>query len=309
MGGQVPKDPAPDHHIASLATLQHGVVSRKQLLRLGLSGRMIERRIEAGRLYPLHRGVYAVGHERLSTRSRWLAAVLTCGEHAVLSHRSAAALWGLARVHRGPIEVSSRRRRQGPGLRVRERRIGREDRAVRDSIPVTSVARTLIDLVGILDDRRFERTWEEADRLGLLELRTLEQSWSRARGRPGAGRIHDLIVAARDPVRTRSPLEDRFAVFCREQRFPRPSFNVLVLGHEVDALWPRQKLAVELDSFEFHGHRAAFERDRSRDMELQVAGYRVIRVTHRRLDGDSLTLAHEIRALLRRSLGTLDTHA
>jgi very-short-patch-repair endonuclease len=146
--------------------------------------------------------------------------------------------------------------------------------------------------------KRLESAWEEADRLGLLELRAVEQVCERGYGRRALRPIRRLLAEARAATITRSPLEDDFAAFCRDYDLPTPSFNTTVLGFEVDALWPRQRLAAELDSWEFHGHRAAFERDRARDAALQVAGYRIVRVTHRRIHGEAGKLAGEIRALL-----------
>jgi very-short-patch-repair endonuclease len=263
---------------------------------------MVEHRVAIGRLNPIHRGVYALGHEKLSRRSHWMAAVLSCGEGALLSHGSAAALWGLSRS-RMPIEVISRSGRRERGLLVRKSRIHPEDRTEVDAIPVTSVPRTLLDLAGIWDRERVEHAWEEADRLGLLELRAVERVCERARGRKGSATIRRLIATAWEPVRTRSPLEDRFAVFCRERGLPMPVFNCSVLDREVDALWPRERVIVELDGFEFHGHRAAFERDRTRDAALAVAGYRVLRLTYLRLESEPDEIAGEIRSLLRLGRG------
>jgi very-short-patch-repair endonuclease len=148
--------------------------------------------------------------------------------------------------------------------------------------------------------KRLESAWEEADRLNLLELNAVERVCERGYGRRALRPIRRLLAEARAATITRSPLEDDFAAFCREHSLPTPVFNTTVLGFEVDALWPRHCLAVELDSWSFHGHRAAFERDRARDTALQVAGYRTIRITHRRLHDEAPTLERELRALLER---------
>lgn len=298
-GGHGTGRDALDRRAGDLATIQHGVVARRQLLELGFSTSMVEHRLAKGWLRPLHRGVYALGHEKLSMRGRWMAATLACGDGAMLSHGSAAALWGLTRP-RGPIEIVGRNWRRSPGLMARESRVHPEDRHEIDAIPVCSVARTLLDLAGIWDAERVERVWEEADRLGLLELRAVEQARGRATNRKGAARIRLLAAAAREPVRTRSPLEDRFAVFCRERGLPAPVFNSSVLDREVDALWPRERLIVELDGFAFHGHRAAFERDRAWDAALQIAGYRVLHLTWLRLEKEPVQIVRQIRTLLRR---------
>jgi very-short-patch-repair endonuclease len=221
----------------------------------------------------------------------------------LLSHRSAAALWGLARRRSLLIDITAATGRQGvcrrEGIFIHRGRIHPEDRTSRAGIPITTVARTLFDFAEVMSLKRLESAWEEADRLGLLELRAVEKVCERGHGRRALRPIRRLLAEARAATTTRSPLEDDFATFCREHDLPTPSFNTTVLGFEVDALWPRQRLAVELDSWEFHGHRAAFERDRARDTTLQVAGYRIIRVTHRRLHSEADVLASEIDRLLR----------
>ena len=146
----------------------------------------------------------------------------------------------------------------------------RRDRAVVDAIPVTSVARTLFDLAEVVDERRLERAFEEADRLNLLAMRALEAVCERGRGRRALRPIRRLIDEAAEPAKTRSPLESRFAAFCREHGLPPAATNVELLGHEADAFWPREQLVVELDGYAFHRHRAAFERDRAKDAAMQA---------------------------------------
>jgi very-short-patch-repair endonuclease len=289
----------------ALAERQHGVVAQRQLIALGLSQRAIERRLESWRLRLVHREVFAVGHSRLSQQGRWLAAVLAYGEGALLSHRSAAALWGISRPWAPAVDVTAPTGRQG--IRRREKiwihrgRLDPEDRVVRAGIPVTTVARTLFDLAEFASLKRLESAWEEADRLNLLQLRAVEGVCERGHGRRALKPIRRLLIEARAAMITRSPLEDAFAAFCREHSLPMPAFNTTVLGYEVDALWPAQLLAAELDSWEFHRHRAAFERDRARDAALQVAGYRTLRITDRRMNNEASALASELRALLGRS--------
>jgi very-short-patch-repair endonuclease len=287
-----------ERELAQLAKKQYGVLSRQQLLSAGLSQRTIRRRLEAGRLRLLHRGVYAHGAGDINIRGTWLAAVLVIGEGAVLSHHSAAALWGLRSNRPGPIEVSAGRARSRHGIRVHEGGIHRDERTVVNGIPVTTVARTLFDLAEVTGERTVESAFEEADRLGLLQMRALEAVCARGHGRRALRVIRPLIDAALKPETTRSPLEDRFLEFCREHDLPQPQTNVLVLGYEVDAHWPEQRLVVEADSWSFHHHRAAFERDRARDAAMQAEGYRALRVTSRRLEDEPKTLAAELRRLL-----------
>lgn len=286
-----------ERELAKLASRQHGVLSRQQLLASGLGPRSITRRIEAGRLHPVHRGVYALGHNRLDQRGQWMAAVLAGGDGTVLSHRSAAALWGLMRAAT-PIEITAPRGRRRPSIVVHESGLSPAERTARARIPVTTVARTLFDLAEVVDERRHERAWEEADRLGLLKMQAVEDVCARGHGRHALPLIRRLIESARLPETVCSPLEERFLEFCREREFPQPQTNVLVLGKEVDAYWPGARLVVESDGWSVHGHRAAFERDRARDAAMQVQGYRVLRVTDRRLTYEPNELAAELRALL-----------
>ncbi|MGC1166954.1 MAG: type IV toxin-antitoxin system AbiEi family antitoxin domain-containing protein [Solirubrobacterales bacterium] len=297
--------------MAQLATRQHGVVALAQLAKLGFGVRAVERRLRDGRLHKLHRNVYAVGHTRVSQHGFWWAAVLAYGDESLLSHRSAAALWGLARRRAGAIDVTAPLGRQGPsrrdGIWIHRGRLHTEDGDERAGIPVTSVARTLFDYAEVVDFQRLERAWEETDRLKLLRLREVERVCERGYGRRALKPIRRLLAETQAVTRTRSPLEDRFQRFCRFYDLPAHSTNVEVLGKEVDVLWPAAKLIVELDSWEFHSHRAAFQRDRARDTRLLVAGYRTARVTHDRLDKEATALAAEIRELLRAHVVTAST--
>jgi hypothetical protein len=288
--------------LAHLATRQHGVVARRQLQSLGFGAKAIKAALAEGRLSPLHEEVYAVGHTRIPQRGYWWAAVLAYGPGALLSHRTAAALWGFQRTRRGPVHVTAPCGRQGvrrrEGLWVHRSKLAPEDRTTREGLPVTTVARTLFDFAEIAPFEWLKGAAEEADRLKLLRLAELEQVCECSRGRRALRPVRQLLEDLRPPDEGHSPLEIRFPAFIREHQLPEPIQNPHVLGHEVDALWPDAKLVVELDSWEYHGHRAAFERDRARDPKLLIAGYRTIRVTHRRLDREAAQLAAEIRQLL-----------
>ena len=282
--------------MAALAERQHGVVGHRQLLELGLGASTIQRRVAAGRLHPIHRGTYAVGHPTLRGLGRWMAAVLACGSGALLSHRSAAAHLGLLPSARSSIDVTvERNRRGGRGIIVhRTRRIDAADRAVQDGIPVTSVMRTLVDLADVVSRRQLQQAVERAELRGAFDLRSLPD----LRGRRGRGILESLLDAYRDPPPTRSELERRFVEFYRRAGLPAPAMNVVVAGYLVDAAWHGQRLVVELDSYAHHGTRTAFEEDRRRDAALQLAGYRVLRVTHRRLEAEPAGVSRSIRALL-----------
>lgn len=288
--------------MAQLAARQHGVVSYRQLRSLGFGEEAIKAALAEHRLTSLHEEVYAVGHTRVPRRGYWWAAVLAYGPGAVLSHQSAAVLWGLRRRRRGPIHVTAACGRQGirrrEGIWIHRCKLKPEEATVHEGIPVTTVARTLFDFAEVTPYEELKKAAEAADRRNLLRLRELESICERGRGRRALRPVRQLLTELGAPAEGRSPLEIRFAEFLREHGIPAPVQNVLVLGHEVDALWPAAKLVVELDSWEHHGDRAAFERDRARDPKLLLAGYRTIRITHRRLDSEARQVADELRALL-----------
>jgi very-short-patch-repair endonuclease len=202
------------------------------------------------------------------------------------------------RSSRQPVEVTATAGRGRPGIVVHEGGIYKADRAVVTGIPVTSVARTLFDFAEVVDERQLGRAFEEADRLGLLEMRVLEEVCARGQGRRALRPIRKLIEEASGPVQGRSELEERFALFCREHDLVPTETNIEVLGHEADAFWPRERLIVELDGYAYHRHRAAFESDRAKDAARQVAGYKSIRITDRRLEREPAAIAEEIRQLL-----------
>jgi Protein of unknown function (DUF559) len=228
--------------------------------------------------------------------------VLWLGPDALISHRSAAAVWDLLPTIRSTIDVThpGRSRHSRPGILVhRVRRLHIADRNVRDGIPVTGVARTLLDLAEVVSPRQLERSVEQAERLRLFDLGEVEDLFERSRGRRGLRPLRALLGdAVAEPPPTRSELERCFLDLCRGASLPRPAVNIWVAGFEVDALWRRQRLVVELDGHAFHNSRGAFERDRFRDAELQLAGYRVVRLTHRRLAREPAAVAALLRALL-----------
>jgi hypothetical protein len=233
-----------------------------------------------------------------------MAAVLACGPRSVLSHRDAAALWGLRPTARTRTDVTVPRpaARSRPGIDVhRVRALHPDDCTIHEGIPVTTVARTLFDLAEVVRPREVERCFDEAERLRVLDLRAVEAVCARGHGRRGLKVLRPLLDDRRPSLLdTRSPLEAIFLPFCRAHGVPLPAVNVAVGAHTVDALWPSQRLVAELDSWEFHGKtRAAFEGDRRRDATLLLADHRVIRLTWRRLHREPERVAAELRALLR----------
>ena len=215
-----------------------------------------------------------------------MAAVLASGDGALLSHRSAATLWNL-RTGGTKIEVTAESSgRRGPaGLVLREtRHLHPSDRWEIDGIPITSLARTLVDLAAVVDRRRLERAFEEADRIGKLDLKKLEAALDRARGKRGVKTLRRLIAEQRTAFDTRSDLERDLIAYLREHGLPLPQCNVLVEGYLVDAYWPDRRLVVELDGYAFHDrtHRS-FDGDRERTVDLQLGGYTVVRLTSKTL--------------------------
>jgi very-short-patch-repair endonuclease len=284
-----------------LAEKQHGVAARWQLLELGLEPSAIQRRLTANRLHRVHRGVYAIGHRLITAKGRWMAAVLACGPDALLSHRQALSLWDLLGIPSGAIDVTvpGRTGRRGPkGIRIhRSEHLAAADRTQIDNIPVTSLAWTLVDHAATVHPQRVRSVLEQVQRRELhVEL---DELLERLPNRKGTKAIRGARAQMRGPAPwTQSELEDRFLALIRESGLPEPETNVFVQGDLVDVLWRDQRLIVEVDGYEFHKSRAQFESDRRRDARLQVAGYRVLRVTQQRIADDSRAVVAEIRALL-----------
>ena len=292
----------PDRVLAELAARQHGVVARSQLLARGVSARAIERRLESGHLHVLFRGAYAVGSTNVSQQGRWLAAVLSAGEEAALSHRSAAALWRLARIPDAPIEVivSSGSRARRSGLIIHRSTCSTSsDLTVNDGIPVTTVERTLVDLATRVTPRQVEEAFYRAESRGLCDRGVLSRCLAVAGTRRGSGVLRGLLADRALPLADANPgLERRFLRFCQARGLPIPAVNAPLGDHTVDCLWRERRLVVELDSWEFHRDRDSFEADRRRDGWLQSAGYRIVRVTDRRMRRAGDELEAELRALL-----------
>jgi len=273
-----------DRVIAGLAHGQWGVVARRQLMAEGVTERMIHRRLASGRLVPLYRGVYAVGHDRLRREGRWLAAVLAV-PGSVLSHRDAAGLHGLRPANHREVDVTvARGAARQRGIRIhRTRVLDARDVTTVERIPVTTVARTLVDLAGMVPADHVSKVLREAERQQVLDVRAIDEVLARTRGRRGPGheRITDALAElAQLGTTLRSPLEVAFARLVRQAGLPKPHANARVAGMEVDAHWPADRLIVELDGWEHHRAREAFQRDRVRDRELMAAGHRVVRFTH-----------------------------
>jgi very-short-patch-repair endonuclease/predicted transcriptional regulator of viral defense system len=292
------KSTTPDAVIARLAARQHGMVTRVQLLAAGLSAADIDYRVRIGRLVRIHNGVYAVGHLPPSPHARAMAAVLACGPGAVLSHRSAGALWSLGPWWSGQVDVTVRAKRSRQGIRVhRSSTLTRADTTRHYGIPVTSPARTLLDLADVLDDKALARAVNEARLAHRTTQAELAALLTRSPGR-ATTRLTPFLEQPGGP--TRSTFEDAFLKFVKRHGLPTPEVNQVVAGHEVDSLWRDQRLVVELDSRTHHDTDDAFEVDRERDADLLNAGFSVARVTSRRLRRDAAREAERLRRILDR---------
>lgn len=287
--------------LAALAARQHGVVWIAQLRgELGYSDASIESAVARGWLHRLHRGVYAVGHTDLSLHGRCLAAVRGCGAGALLSHWSAAWLWGLMSVRPVPIHVTTpipRRARRGLEIH-RSRTFQGEDSAEIEGIPVTSVARTALDMAARVRPGRVDRLLQRSEELRLFDLPEFESVLARNRGHRGTKRLRRAIVLYRPPPFTRSQLERRFLGLVADAGLPRPATGFNVAGYELDVYWPELRFAVELGVYETHGSRLSFERDPVRQEDLKLAGVELIWVTGPRLEREPDRVIERVARLL-----------
>jgi very-short-patch-repair endonuclease len=265
-----------------VAAARHRVVARRHLVAAGVGEDAIRHRLENHRLYRVHRGVYAVGTPDLDRLGRWIAAVLACGDGAVLSHRSAAALWGLLNPRAGPIEVTvpGRSSYRRPGIRVHATRsLPRADVSQTRGIPCTSVERTIIDIAGG-PAAEAERAVEQAFALRLLGRNRMAAALARANGRRGVGGLRRLLGRLLDDLPlTRSELERRFLKLVAGAGLAAPVVNRHRATHRVDFAWPDRRLVVETDGRATHDNPYAFHHDRARDLDLEPAGWHVLRLT------------------------------
>lgn len=293
-----------DWAIADLAGRQHGVVALWQLLALGVGDDAVLHRAGTGRLHRLHHGVYAVGHVSLTVRGRWMAAVLAYGPAAALSHRDAGALWQIRRDSRYLIDVTApgRSRHARPGIALhRPRLIEPDECTTHDGIPVTTIARTLIDLAAVVPLRQLTRAWDESARLGLFDIDDMHRVRARFKRRRGLRNIDLLIAQSRPlPPRTNSDLELLFLELIRAAGLPEPAVNVWIaeVAAEVDFVWATRRVVVEVDGTAYHDTPNQRDEDHARDARLQLAGYKVRRFSDRRLTLDPHGVVNDVRELL-----------
>jgi very-short-patch-repair endonuclease len=276
-------------------------VARFQLIRLGISASEIEARVRRGSLLPLFRGVYAVGHGAVGTWAHRIAAVLTVGEGAVLSHRSAATAWGMRATDgaRFDVTVASRAgRRTRPRLAEHRMAIEPFETTTLDGLPLTTPARTLVDLAEAVRPRELERAVAAAEGLRLFDLVAVQRVFDRHPARAGTRRLRALLASQElGEDLTRSELEERVLALCDRFDVARPQVNARVAGLEVDFYWPAAGLVVEADSRRHHHTRMAFERDRQRDAILLRQGLRVLRLTYARIVREPASVGADLLAL------------
>ena len=288
-----------DRLIADLADRQHGVVASWQLSALGLSRYAVRYRVRAGRLHRIHRGVYAVGYPTLTPKGHRMAAVLAHGPEAVLSHSSAAAHWGIGQPSWKYDVTTPHSKRSRRGMRTHTASLDPEEVTVRDGIPVTSVARTILDLAAVLRHDALTRLIEESDRREFFDLKALDRAIARRPHAVGIARLRTVLAAYRGTADTRSGLERGFRALIAKAGLPEPQYNVLVAGLTVDVYWPEWKLVVELDGRPYHASPRAHEQDRVRDATLQKVDIRVLRVTDERFNNDPDSVLADVLALRR----------
>lgn len=298
--GPLPLDP--DLTIAALAARHHGVVTRAQLLASGLSPGQVVRRTRRGQLHVLYRGVYAVGHRELPRNGRALAACWSAGPRGLLFDVAAAAHHGVrgSSSARWDIALSQASAWTGqPGIRPHAiSTLLPEDITCVEGVPVTTLARTVVDLAARHPARTVEKVLNEMVTMDLYDQRALDALLSRPYLR-GTKQLESILGRQQAGTTiTKSELEELLIALCDSHGIPRPQMNAWLIGLEVDALWPGTLLVVELDSARFHASRAAFERDREKGNELVVAGYTLLRVTWRQLLDDPHRVAEQLRRAL-----------
>jgi very-short-patch-repair endonuclease len=288
---------------AELAAAQHQVVGFRQLRDLDIGRGWIQHAVRTRRLHRIHNGVYAWGHKDLTRNGFLTAAVLACGKGTVLGERTATVHWDLIQSSTRAIHVLVPRKRKPmvEGVTVHlTRPLTDADWTLKDGIPVTSVARTLVDFAAVARPGELIAAIEQAERLRIFDLTAVNEVLARSNGRKGAAALRAALREIHgEPPDLRSKLEHDFRNYCKKRKLPVPSFNVVIEGFLVDAVWEHRKLVVELDSRRHHLGIRAFEGDRKRDTKLQMAGYRIARVTDQRIKHEPDELEADLRSLLK----------
>jgi very-short-patch-repair endonuclease len=285
----------------ALVRRQHGVVSRAQLLELGLRGHAIKHRLANGRLHLLYRGVYAVGRPEVTREGRWMAAVLACGPHAALSDEPAGIAWGIRPDRPVPIEISIplSLTRKRPGIVIHRRRGLAADVTRLRGIPITTPLRTLIDLATRLSTKELEAAVNEADKLDLIGPDSLRRAVDERTGRAGTAPLRQLLDRTTF-VLTDSELERAFLPIAARAGLPKPVSQRWLNGGRVDFYWPELGLVVETDGLRYHRTPAQQARDRRRDQANTAAGLTPLRFTHSQIRWEAGHVERTLRAVAAR---------
>jgi len=281
--------------IAALAGRQGGIVAIAQLLDAGLTRCAVARQVAGGRLHPVHHGVYAVGHRNLSTVGRRWSAVMAYAPDGVLSDRSSASAWGIVPVG-GKLEVTVRPagRRRRDGIVLHRRQLQTDELTRLHGLPITTPARTLLDLAATLTTKRLSTAISRAEQHRLLDFDDLHRLLARHPRRPGTPALRTVLASYSGPRDTHSALEELIA----ELDLAPPQHNVLIHGAVRDFAWPRHRLVVEADSYSWHRSPTALDDDRQRDVTLALAGWRTLRFTHAQVTQRPAYVTTAIRAAL-----------
>ena len=297
--------------IQALAAEQHGVIARRQLLAAGLSAGGVDHWVRIGRLIVVRRGVYALGHAEMRREGHALAAVLAVGDDAVLSHRSAARQWGLRPWSGAFFELSipsGRGRKPQRDLRVhRSVDLHPSEIGEDDGIPITTPARTLLDLAAVVPPHHLRRAVERAEQLEIYDHTAVLRVLAAHPGRPGSPALATLLADLHDHGTTsmsRSDLEALFLQLCLDHSLPRPQVNHYDNGRELDFRWPERRIVVETNGFWVHRSRDAFESDHERRLQLEAAGWRVVSLTWRQVVDRPNAIAAHVRRVLEEAAGT-----
>ena len=292
-----PQDRTVEEELARIASAAHGVVTRAELLRTGVTADEIRWRVRTGSLLRQHRGVYRVGHRAPSIEARYLAAVLAGGEGALLSGRAAAHLLGLVKGTAPAPEVMALTERRIEGVRThRSRAFDPRDATILSGIPVTTVPRTLVDIAAVLPVNALARACHEAGVRYGATPGSVEAVLARRPSSPGARKLRRVIHG--DVHVTLSALESRFLELLRDEGLPLPITNRPAGGRRVDCRWPEHRLTVELDGYRFHNSRHSWEQDRRREREARAGGDEVRRYSYDDVTADPTLMLAELRPLL-----------
>ncbi|MEO6859187.1 MAG: type IV toxin-antitoxin system AbiEi family antitoxin domain-containing protein [Solirubrobacteraceae bacterium] len=286
--------------MSELAGRQFGLVTTEQLMRLGLTARQIRSWVDRGLLHQIHKDVFAVGHPRLTSHGRLLAAQLTCGDHSFLSHRTAAAVWDLRAVNVRRIEVTvpESERLERTGLVVHcTAHVGDDEVRTRNGLRVSSVPRMLLELANCEAQAELERLITEAVRRRALDFKSLEQTLTRHTRRPGLANLRRALHDYRPGPNRKSDLERAFDRLIKDTDIPPPERNVYIGGWEIDCYWPEFKLVVELDGRNYHSSLADMERDRKKDGDLLKLGIGTFRITDLRFELEPEEILADLRTL------------